>query len=404
MTRTSSTAFPSGNLVDGLRGEEESRWLRTVGRLRIIPILSVGILAFLVWSYFGVLDEVAVGPGKVTPPSRSQVIQSLEGGIVNGIFVHEGDIVRPREKLATLDTARFSSQLGEAEAKARTLEATAARLEAEISGGTPNFPQSVKDMPGLITREMELMRSRRQNLAVATASLSQSLALTRRQLSMTEPLVELGAANQVEIIQLRRQENEIQAKLDSLRNQYVIDASADYAKARAELDQVVQVVGGRRDQLDRTTLYSPVRGIVKNLEVTTIGGVIQPGGSMMEIVPLEKQLLIETRLSPRDIAFIRPGQPATVKITAYDPSIYGSLPGTVDRISPDTLQDEVHRDQVYYRVYVRTNRAALHGKNGKEYAIMPGMVATVEIKTGRKTVLQYLMKPINKAAEAMRER
>lgn len=404
MTRTSSTAFPGGNLVDGLRGEEESRWLRTVGRLRIIPILSMGILAFLIWSYFGVLDEVAVGPGKVTPPSRSQVIQSLEGGIVNGIFVHEGDIVRPREKLATLDTARFSSQLGEAEAKARTLEATAARLEAEISGGTPNFPQSVKDMPGLITREMELMRSRRQNLAVATASLSQSLALTRRQLSMTEPLVELGAANQVEIIQLRRQENEIQAKLDSLRNQYVIDASADYAKARAELDQVVQVVGGRRDQLDRTTLYSPVRGIVKNLEVTTIGGVIQPGGSMMEIVPLEKQLLIETRLSPRDIAFIRPGQPATVKITAYDPSIYGSLPGTVDRISPDTLQDEVHRDQVYYRVYVRTNRAALHGKNGKEYAIMPGMVATVEIKTGRKTVLQYLMKPINKAAEAMRER
>jgi adhesin transport system membrane fusion protein len=232
----------------------------------------------------------------------------------------------------------------------------------------------------------------------------QSLALTRRQLAMTEPLVDLGAANQVEIIQLRRQENEIQAKLDSMRNQYVIDASADYAKARAELDQVTQVIGGRRDQLDRTILYSPVRGIVKNLEVTTIGGVIQPGGSLMEIVPLEDQLLIESRVQPRDIAFIRPGQPATVKITAYDPSIYGTLAGTVDRISPDTLQDEVHRDQVYYRVYVRTQRSTLRAKNGHEYAIMPGMVSTVEIRTGRKTILQYLMKPINKAAEAMRER
>ncbi|WP_394659282.1 HlyD family type I secretion periplasmic adaptor subunit [uncultured Novosphingobium sp.] len=401
---TVSPATRSVGLLDALLTGDDSRWVKTFGRLRIIPILSVGILAFLVWSYFGVLDEVAVGSGKVTPPSRSQIIQSLEGGIVNGIFVREGDIVRPGQKLATLDRARFSSMLGEAEAKARSLEATAARLEAEINGGTPQFSPAVREMPGLVGREMELMRSRRQNLQVATASMRESLALTRRQLAMTEPLVELGAANQVEIIQLRRQENEIQAKLDSLRNQYVIDASNDYAKAKAELDQVVQVVGGRRDQLDRTTLASPVRGIVKNLEVTTIGGVIQPGGSLMEIVPLEKNLLIETRMSPRDIAFLRPGQPATVKITAYDPSIYGTLAGTVDRISPDTLQDEVHRDQVYYRVYVRTNRSTLHAKNGREYAIMPGMVSTVEIKTGSKTVLQYLMKPINKANEAMREK
>ncbi|TCM17070.1 adhesin transport system membrane fusion protein [Novosphingobium sp. PhB165] len=399
-----ATGGSLGGPLGGLGSEGESTWLRAIERLRIIPVLSAGVLAFLVWAYFGVLDEVAVGPGKVTPPSRSQVIQSLEGGIVDGIFVHEGDIVRPGEKLATLDRARFSSMLGEAQAKARSLEAASARLEAEIGGGEPQFPQEVKDTPGLVAREMELMHSRRRNLQVATASLGQSLALTRRQLAMTEPLVDLGAANQVEIIQLRRQENEIQAKLDSLRNQYVIDASADYAKTRAELDQVVQVIGGRRDQLDRTVLTSPVRGIVKNLEITTIGGVVQPGGSLMEIVPLEKQLLIEARMSPRDIAFIRPGQSATVKITAYDPSIYGTLAGTVDRISPDTLQDEVHRDQVYYRVYVRTARSSLRTRDGREHGIMPGMVATVEIRTGRKTVLEYLMKPINKAREALRER
>lgn len=392
-------------LLEGLHAEEaESRWLRTIGRLKIIPVLSVGVLAFLIWSYFGVLDEVAVGQGKVTPPSRSQVIQSLEGGIVNGIFVHEGDLVQRGQRLATLDKARFSSMLGEAEAKAHALEATAARLEAEITGGSPQFPAAVKSSPGLVAREMELMRSRRQNLDVATASLRESLALTRRQLTMTEPLVDLGAANQVEIIQLRRQENEIQAKLDSLRNQFVIDANVDYAKTRAELDQVREVIGGRQDQLDRTTLRSPVRGIVKNLEVTTIGGVIQPGGSLMEIVPQENQLLIEARIAPRDIAFIRPGQPTTVKITAYDPSIYGTLPGTVDRISPDTLQDEVHRDQVYYRVYIRTDTSSLRTKDGRQHAIMPGMVATAEIRTGRKTVLQYLLKPINKLREALRER
>ncbi|WP_395392813.1 HlyD family type I secretion periplasmic adaptor subunit [Novosphingobium sp. BL-8A] len=398
------TSLTASDAFDAPGSEGESRWLHALERLRIIPILSTGVLAFFVWAYFGVLDEVATGPGKVTPPSRSQTIQSLEGGIVDGIYVHEGDIVRPGEKLARLDRARFSSMLGEAEAKARSLEAASARLEAEISGGQPQFPPDVKEVPGLVGREMELMHSRRRNLEVATASLSQSLALTRRQLAMTAPLVELGAANQVEIIQLRRQENEIQAKLDSLRNQFVIDASADYAKTRAELDQVVQVIGGRRDQLDRTTLTSPVRGIVKNLEITTIGGVVQPGGTLMEIVPLEKQLLIEARMSPRDIAFIRPGQTATVKITAYDPSIYGTLEGTVDRISPDTLQDEVHRDQVYYRVYVRTAKSSLTTRDGRSHAIMPGMVATVEVRTGRKTVLEYLMKPINKAREAMRER
>jgi adhesin transport system membrane fusion protein len=294
--------------------------------------------------------------------------------------------------------------LGEAAAKAHALEASAARLEAEINGGEPLFSRAVQQIPGLVTRETAVLRSRRENLAVATASLSQSLALTRRQRAMTEPLVDLGAANRVEIIQLQRQENELQAKLDSLRNQYVIDTNAEYAKTKSELDVVTQVIGGRQDQLDRTTLHSPVRGIVKDLEVTTIGGVIQPAGTLMEIVPLEDELLIEARINPRDIAFIRPGQTATVKITAYDPSIYGTLDGTVDRISPDTLQDEVDRDQVFYRVYVRTRQSSLRTKDGREHAIMPGMVATVEIRTGRKTVLQYLLKPINKAKEAMRER
>lgn len=251
---------------------------------------------------------------------------------------------------------------------------------------------------------MALYDSRRRNLDVNSASLREQLALVSRELTLTEPLVKLGAASDVEVIRLRRQVNELTGKLDSLRNQYVIEANSDYTKTMADLDIARQTLAGRQDQLNRTELTSPVRGVVKNLDITTIGGVVQPGGVLMEIVPIEEQLVIETRINPRDIAFIRPGLPTTVKITAYDPSIYGTLAGKVDRISPDTIQDEVRKDQVYYRVYVRTDHSSLRTKAGKLHPIMPGMVATVEIKTGAKTVLQYLMKPINKASEALRER
>lgn len=388
----------------GEGGVPEHGLLSFAERLHIIPIIAVGLLAFLAWAWWATLDEVAVGTGKVTPPSRSQIIQSLEGGIIDGIFVNEGDIVKPQQKIATLDRARFSATLGEASAKSLSLEASAARLQAEITGTNPQFSPEVKSDPQLVAREMELFRSRQQNLQVASANLRDSLNLASRELQMTEPLVALGAANDVEVIRLRRQVNEIQSKLDTLRNQFIIEANAEYAKITGELDVVRQTISGRQDQLNRTLITSPVHGIVKDLEVTTIGGVIQPGGVLMEIVPLEKELLIEARMSPRDIAFIRPGQNATVKITAYDPSIYGSLKGKVDRISPDTLQDEVHRDQVYYRVFIRTKQADLVTKDGRKHAIMPGMVATVEIKTGQKTVLDYLLKPINKASEALRER
>jgi adhesin transport system membrane fusion protein len=373
-------------------------------RSPIIPILCGLIVVFIVWAAFAKVDEVAVGSARVTPSSKSQLVQSLEGGIIEEIFVREGDLVQAGQKLATLDRARFMATVGETLARARSLEAAGARLKAEIEGGQPQFSKEVREMPELVAREMELFRSRRRNLEESTASLEESLSLVRREIGLTEPLVGLGAASDVELIRLKRQENELAAKLSSVRSQYIIDANAEYAKTMAELEVVRQVMSGRRDQLERTVLSSPVRGIVKNLELTTIGGVVAPGGTLMEIVPIEDTLVIDARLSPRDIAFIRPGLPATVKITAYDPSIYGTLDAVVDRISPDTLQDEVHRDQVYYRVYLHTRSATLRTKDGKEHAIMPGMVATVDIRTGSKSILDYLLKPVNKAKEALRER
>ena len=255
-----------------------------------------------------------------------------------------------------------------------------------------------------MARERQLYESRRRNLNETVSNLQKTLELINAEIRMTQPLVAKGAAGQVEVIRLQRQVAELRGKIDEARNQYAVRAREEQVKNDADLDAQIQAMAGKADQLDRATLYSPVRGVVKDIQVTTVGGVLQPGGKLMEIVPLEDKLLIETRINPRDIAYIRPGLPATVKVTAYDSSIYGNLNGNVEVVSPDTIQDEVQRDQFYYRVYVRTEHAELENRSGKRFPILPGMVASVEIKTGQKTVMDYLIKPLNKVKEALRER
>ncbi|WP_275553820.1 HlyD family efflux transporter periplasmic adaptor subunit [Mixta sp. Marseille-Q2659] len=370
----------------------------------IIWLCSAALVIFLVWAHFAILDEVTVGTGKVTPSSRAQVIESLDGGIVNQLNVHEGDIVSKGQILARLDPTRFQSTYGEAQAKARTLRASAERLRAELTGAPLEFSAETLKEPELVARETQLYQSRRRNLLETVSNLQQSLKLVQDELRMTAPLVAKGAAGEVEVIRLRRQVSELRGKIDEARNEYAVRAREEQVKNNAELDAQLQVLTGKEDQLTRATLYSPVRGIVKDIQVTTVGGVLQPGGKLMEIVPLEDQLLIETRINPRDIAYIRPGLPAVVKVTAYDSSIYGDLPGEVETVSPDTIQDEVKRDQYYYRVYVRTQKAELVNRAGRKFPIVPGMVANVEIKTGQKSVMDYLIKPLNKVNEAMRER
>ncbi|ARJ43012.1 secretion protein HlyD [Pantoea alhagi] len=370
----------------------------------IIWLCSVALVIFLVWAHFAILDEVTVGTGKVTPSSRAQVIESLDGGIVNQLNVHEGDIVSKGQVLARLDPTRFQSSFGEAQSKVRTLRASAERLRAELTGEPLQFSEQTLREPELVARETQLYESRRRNLLETVNNLQQSLKLVQEELRMTAPLVAKGAAGEVEVIRLRRQVSELRGKIDEARNEYAVRAREEQVKNNAELDAQLQGLTGKEDQLTRATLLSPVRGIVKDIQVTTVGGVLQPGGKLMEIVPLEDQLLIETRINPRDIAYIRPGLPAVVKITAYDSSIYGDLDGEVETVSPDTLQDEVKRDQYYYRVYVRTQKAELVNRAGRKFPILPGMVANVEIKTGQKSVMDYLIKPLNKINEAMRER
>lgn len=371
---------------------------------KFIWVICIGLLVLLAWAWFFELEEVSTGSGKVIPSSKEQSIQSLEGGILTKLYVSEGEIVKQGQVLAQLDPTRFASNVGESESLLIASKATAARLRAEVNATPLVFPEDVLKIPKLVSEETALYQSRRSNLNDSVSGLSQALVLVEQELAMTEPLVAKGAASEVEVLRLKREANDLRNQMNDIRNQYYVKAREELAKANIDIETQAQVIKGKTDTLQRTVFKSPVRGIVKEIDVMTIGGVIPQNGKLMTIVPLDEQLLIEARISPRDIAFIRPDQEALVKVTAYDYSIYGGLHGKVTIISPDTLRDEVKQDQFYYRAYIRTDSDKLINKQGKQFNITPGMVAVVDIKTGHKTVLDYLIKPFNKAKEALRER
>ena len=370
----------------------------------VIWIIGLGLLVFFIWAALFKLEEVSTGTGKVIPSSKEQIIQSLEGGILTKLDVKEGDIVEKGTILAQLDPTRFASNVGESQSLLVSSLATSARLRAEVNGTALQFPEIVQKDSQLVREETQLYNTRRKNLEESISDLTTSLTLVQQELRMTEPLVAKGAASEVEVLRLKRQASDLQKQINDTRSQYYVKAREELSKANTDVETQRQNVKGKSDTLNRTVFRAPVRGVVKEIDVMTLGGVIPPNGKIMTIVPLDEQLLIEARISPRDIAFIRPNQQALVKITAYDYAIYGGLHGKVTVISPDTIRDEVKQDQFYYRVYIRTDSDKLRNKQGKTFAITPGMVATVDIRTGQKTVLDYLIKPFNKAREALRER
>ena len=370
----------------------------------IIWIVGIGLLILLTWAWLFKLEEVSSGTGKVIPSSKEQVIQSLEGGILTKLNVKEGEIVERGQVLAQLDPTRFESNVGESESLLIASRATSARLRAEVSGTPLSFPEEVLKYPKLVKEETALYQSRRANLEESLAGLQQALVLVQQELEMTAPLVAKGAASEVEVLRLKREANDLRNQMNDIRNQYYVKAREELSKVNTDVETQQQVVRGKSDTLNRTIFKSPVRDVVKEIDVMTLGGVVPQNGKLMTIVPLDEKLLVEARISPRDIAFIRPDQEALVKITAYDYSIYGGLKGKVTVISPDTLRDEVKQDQFYYRVYIRTDSDKLRNAAGQEFNITPGMVASVDIRTGAKTVMDYLIKPFNKAKEALRER
>ena len=298
----------------------------------IIWIIGIGLLVLLSWAWLFKLEEVSTGTGKIIPSSKEQVIQSLDGDILTTLNVKEGEIVERGQVLAQLDPTRFESNVGESESLLVSSRATSARLRAEVTGAPLVFPEEVLKYPKLVKEETALYQSRRANLQESVAGLEQALLLVQQELEMTAPLVAKGAASEVEVLRLKREANDLCNQMNDIRNQYYVNAREELSKANTDVETQQQVVRGKSDTLSRTVFKSPVRGVVKEIDVMTLGGVIPQNGKLMTIVPLDEKLLVEARISPRDIAFIRPDQEALVKITAYDYSIYGGLNGKVAMI------------------------------------------------------------------------
>lgn len=371
---------------------------------RIIFSIFFFVTIFIIWANLFDIDEVSKGDGKVIPSSKEQVIQSLDGGILTDLYVKEGEIVLPQQVLAQLDTTRVLSNVEESVAKYTAALASYSRINAEVNGIPLKFPVELNDYPDLIKAETILYNSRKAMYEESLLNISASKELISKELEINSRLAESGATSTVDILRLRKQLVELNMQEANLKSDYFVKSREEMSKILAEINSLAPIISGRQDLIAKSTIKSPVRGIVKGIEITTIGGVIAPNGLLMQIVPLDDSLLIEAKISPRDIAFIHPGQKAQVKITAYDYSIYGSLEGEVVMISPDTMKDEEKPDVVYYKVYIRTQQDHLENKNNTKFYITPGMIATVDIKTGQKTVAQYLMKPFNKINEALRER
>ncbi|MBS0289146.1 MAG: HlyD family type I secretion periplasmic adaptor subunit [Proteobacteria bacterium] len=417
-------------------------------RYHIILIASVVFMAVaLIWANFAVLDVVTVGQGKVIPSSNMQVIQNLEGGIVKEIQVKIGEIVNKDQILMIIDPTRFISSVRENETQLASLNAKIIRLSAETSGEELVFPVELEEkFPQYANSEKNLYDSRKNELQVKLNILKddaeqrkqelmgakqkkdqvqRSLELVQKELTLTKPLVSQGAVSEVEVLRLERTVNDLageleqtnlsipkleanlagaQKKIDELLISFKTEALSDLNTAKAEYNKLIETNTAAEDRVRRTTIRSPVHGTINQIKVTTLGGIVQPGQELMTIVPLNDTLLIEANIRPADIGFLRPGLPATVKISAYDFSIYGGLKAIVEHISADTITDD--KGNPFYQIRVRTTeRNYLIGKHGERLEIIPGMSATVDILTGQKTVLEYLLKPIIKAKKnAMRER
>ncbi|AVV32742.1 hemolysin D [Halomonas sp. SF2003] len=370
----------------------ESHWSR--------PLLWASFLVialFIAWASWAEVNEVARGEAKVIPSSRQQTIQSLEGGILDEMMVSEGEIVEAGQLLAAIDETRFRSAYMESLSQAQALRATIARLEAEVlDKSSIEFPEEMRDNEALTATERELFTARRKKRDSALHAVSKEISAAQRQLAVIRPLVKRRAVGEMEMLKLDREIAELNGRQAEIRNTYLQDAYAELADKKSELAALEETSVQRRDQLDRTRLLSPVRGVVNNIAITTRGGVIPPGEEIMQITPLEDTLVFETRIRPQDVAFIAPGMPATIRISAYDYAVYGTLEGKVERISSDTLEEETPRgEESYYRVLVSSETAALE-HNGETLPIKPGMVATVDIETGERSVLSYLLRPFTR--------
>ena len=376
-----------------------------MGSILLLTLIG-GMLVFGWWAYSSQLDIVTRASGTVIPSSRVQSIQSLDGGVVDEIKVSEGDVVEKGQLLLRIEREKAQGIYRESLSKVASLEAAIARLRSEVLGVPLVFPESAKAFPELVNSQRILYSKRLSALNEEVAVLQESLKLVQKELNLNEPMLETGEVSEVDVIRLRRQVNEIKGGITQRRNKYLSESQAELAKAQDEFSSQTEQLAVRKTVLDQVDIYAPVKGVVKNIRITTRGGVVRPAEEIMQLVPIDEELLIEIKIRPTDVAFLRPGLPASVKLDAYDYSIYGTLNGELTYISPDTLREETSREEVkYYRGIVRTKGSKLRNPRSEKIEIIPGMTASAEIKTGQRTVMQFLLKPITKSLkESLHER
>jgi adhesin transport system membrane fusion protein len=397
-------AIPTGSSIE----DDERRTSRN-----LVRVMGTVVVVAVLWAATFNLDEVTRGTGKVIPSSREQVIQSLDSGVLSELLVREGDAVVKGQVLLRIDDARAGPVYREAREKWIALSAQAARLQAEAYGTPLQFPAHVQKAPLVMRRETQAYQARKRALDEQMTPMRESQAQLSKELALTSPLVEQGVMSEVELLRLKRQYADMQSNMAERQNRYLTDASNEWVKVESELSQTRENTLAREDALKKTVIKAPMDGIVKNVQQTTLGAVIQSGQSILEIVPVKDDMLVEAYVKPSEVAFLRVNQAAVVKLTAFDFNKYGGLDAVLDHISPDTLRDEnkprkpgsapVDLEEGYYRILVRIIDKRID-RHGMRMNATPGMTATVEIKTGEKTVLEYLLRPLQSMTQALRER
>ncbi|MCA1775961.1 MAG: HlyD family efflux transporter periplasmic adaptor subunit [Paracoccaceae bacterium] len=372
----------------------------------MIYLVGATLLLFLVWAKFAPLDEIVRAEGEVISASRPQIIQNLEGGILSELLVAEGDIVEQGDVLARLRDTQFSTTVADLQDQLIALEIRRLRLEAEMAGETDFMVPAdmAEHAPQIVNSELALLTARQSDYNAKVSGAARVKAETETELDLMEDMLTRDIVALIEVTKARKAQADAEIRYNEIVTGVDLDRASDYSETLQELNAVAQDLRVANDQLQRTTIIAPMRGIVNNLAVTTIGGVVRPGEEIFQIIPLGDELFIEAQVKPSDVAGVIPGQEATIKLSAYDYTIYGSLPGEVQFVSADTFKDESRPDiEPYYRVTVAVDLETLTPRQ-QAISIRPGMQASVELHTGEKTVLQYLTKPLYRGSEAMQER
>lgn len=365
-----------------------------------------GVLLLLGWAFVAEIDQVTRAPATIIAAARTQLVQSAESGVVTRLHVKEGDVVKAGQLLVTLEKERAQAAVDDSSAKVAALRITLTRLQAEVYGKPLQFDKSLMAYVDYVRNQTELYEKRKRAFTDDVNALENILAIARTELRINQALLPTGDVSRAEILRLQRTEADIQAQLTNKRNKFFQDSQAEMTKAQEDLSSQTEQLRDRSQLLDHTELVAPSDGIVNNIRATTLGAVVRPGDVVLELLPTGTDLVAEAKISPTDIAFVSVGQSASVKLDAYDSSIFGAMNGEVSYISPDVLTEDTKQGpNSYYRVRIRIKDTEFKGKKASEITVRAGLTASVDIKAAERTVLSYLTKPIAKTfSQSMGER